>query len=956
MRPASLIAAFRALTAAGYLLAASGAPPSSPPAKAEKAPDKPATPAKPPAVELRGKITGDGGVPLAKAVVLVLPSGTAGLRAKVVRAESAADGGFVAGPLTGDAFRVRVQAKGYAPLTEGPIPGGATITLHLKKGLALSGTVLDRASKKPVDGATIAAWDDDAEGWGDEARRGSSAGKDGRFALADLAGGKATIEAKAPGHAAARTARLLDPKAGAAAPAPVELLLDPAGTLSGRVTDTSNTPVAGAEVTVFWREPGGDRSKAAKTDADGHYAFPAAADLRIRRMTVAAKGFPSQERPGDAPSDDIVDFILEHGGSIAGTLRSGDTSALPAFHVGVHRERGDDDPPSSGRGGASRAADKDVSDPSGAFRLDDLEPGTYTVEIQARGFATIKKTKIEVRAEQVADLGSLKLDSSSTFRGRVVSGNDQTPVPSASIRLSLVDAQPAAGSSSITGTNLWNVSSSPDGTFTQAGLAKGTYDLTAEHASFAPVQLRITFDPGADSPEVLVTMYRGGSIGGTVVDAQLQPVAGVRIMASLGAQADAHVADTGSDGHYLIDGLTPGNYQVTRQPRDGSPASGANVKAAAVTEGQTTTVDFDEGPHIQMSGVVRKGDQPLANTSIYLFAVDNSVPLRAKKAQTDQSGAYQVGLDQAGRYQASVRIDAAGGPGGQNLVMLTVPDQPQVQQDIVFASNAITGHVANPDGGDIKGAIILAMQDAAGAGTANLRQSTTTTAADGTFRLDAVEPGTYRVTARATGFAPAEQYPVTVSDGQPETNIELTMQRGWLMRGRVLDPNGRAVNDATIVVAAPGNAESGFLPSHTDSSGAFRITCPLDGPVSVAAISPRFAPAVKTDIDPPSGTDDGPDVQLKTTVGGSLRIRVVHRGGGPVPGASTAIRPMPLFPGADLVIDRNRPKPTDGDGVALVGNLYPGVYVVAVVGRNDASPAQANVGEGAETEVEIEVP
>ena len=176
------------------------------------------------------------------------------------------------------------------------------------------------------------------------------------------------------------------------------------------------------------------------------------------------------------------------------------------------------------------------------------------------------------------------------------------------------------------------------------------------------------------------------------------------------------------------------------------------------------------------------------------------------------------------------------------------------------------------------------------------------------------------------------------------------------MRGRVLDPEGRGVNDATVVVAAPGNAESGFLPTHTDSSGMFRITSPLDGPVSVGAISPRFAPAVKTDIQPPGGDDDAPDIQLHATAGGSLRIRVVHRGGGPVPGAATAVRPMPLFPGADLVMDRNRPKPTDADGVSLVTHLYPGVYVVALVGRNDASPGQTTVGEGAESEVVLEVP
>jgi protocatechuate 3,4-dioxygenase beta subunit len=665
-------------------------------------------------------------------------------------------------------------------------------------------------------------------------------------------------------------------------------------------------------------------------------------------MTVSAKGFPPQERLGGVPSDGIVDFILEHGGTIAGEVKSSDGKSAPAFHFVARRERADDDP--APRGG-SKAPDRDFSDPSGAFRIEDVDPGTYTVEIQCKGFATIKKTGVEVRPEQVADLGTLTLESSSSLRGRVVYGGDQAPVSAASIRVSLVEAA-AAGAQ--TATNLWNANSGSDGTFVFPGLAKGTYDLTAEHASFAPVQMRVSFDPGGDAPEIVVTMFHGGSLGGTVIDAQAQPVAGVRILATLGAQSDARVADTGSDGHYLIDGLTPGTYQVTRQPRDGAPASGNNAKVAAIREGETTTVDFDEGPRIQMSGVVRKGEEPLANTSIYLFAADNNaVPLRAKKAQTDGSGAYQVGLDQSGRYQASVRINNSGGPSGQNVVQLNVPDQAEVHQDIIFAVNAIEGHVQNPEGGDVKGAIILAMQDSAGAST--LRQSSTTTGADGMFRLDAVDPGTYRVSARATGYAPAEQYPVVVGDDQPEARVDLTLEHGWLMRGRVTDPDGRPVNDATIVVASPGNSESGFLPAHTDSTGAFHITSSVDGPVSVAAISPRFAPAVKTDIQPPSG-DDPPEIDLHATAGGTLRIRVVHRGGGPVAGASTAIRPVPLFPGADLVMDRNRPKPTDADGMSVVPRLYPGGYVVALVGRSDAAPVQAMVGEGTESQIVIEVP
>jgi hypothetical protein len=156
-------------------------------------------------------------------------------------------------------------------------------------------------------------------------------------------------------------------------------------------------------------------------------------------------------------------------------------------------------------------------------------------------------------------------------------------------------------------------------------------------------------------------------------------------------------------------------------------------------------------------------------------------------------------------------------------------------------------------------------------------------------------------------------------------------------------------------VAASGNSESGFLPSHTDASGQFRITAPADGPVNVGAISRRFAPAVQTDILPPGG-DNAPEIVLRATPGGSMRIRVTHRSGKPAAGVHPMVRPVPLYPGADLMMDRNRPQPTDAEGTSVVMRLYPGAYIVGLVGRRDATPVEAMVGEGTESVVVLEIP
>ena len=55
-------------------------------------------------------------------------------------------------------------------------------------------------------------------------------------------------------------------------------------------------------------------------------------------------------------------------------------------------------------------------------------------------------------------------------------------------------------------------------------------------------------------------------------------------------------------------------------------------------------------------------------------------------------------------------------------------------------------------------------------------------------------------------------------------------------------------------------------------------------------------------------------------------------------------------------MERNRPKTTDAAGITLVTLLYPGTYVVSIVGRRDTPAVQVSLDEGAESNVVIEVP
>jgi hypothetical protein len=285
------------------------------------------------AAEIRGRIFDDRGKPLPHAIVRVVPE----IRSTAVtqsRPKPAKTEDSSLGVLLGSVFRVRVDAHGYAPLTQPDIPADAVVQLHLRRGVSVSGVVCDRASKTPIAGATVLAWDKDAEAFGEAAFAKGKSGKDGRFVVPDLPSGPVSIEARASGRAPLKSRNVTVPKSG------FVILLDPAGGLTGRVEDTAGDPVVGAQVRASWRDAAGARSRLATTDADGRYRIADVDTPAVDRVIVRAATFLPTQHEGPAPEDGVVDFVLEHGGSIVGVVRGHDGKTPPSFRVKI-REKGD---------------------------------------------------------------------------------------------------------------------------------------------------------------------------------------------------------------------------------------------------------------------------------------------------------------------------------------------------------------------------------------------------------------------------------------------------------------------------------------------------------------------------------------------------------------------------------------------------------------------------------------
>ncbi|MDT0454698.1 MFS transporter [Streptomyces sp. DSM 41527] len=257
------------------------------------------------------------------------------------------------------------------------------------------------------------------------------------------------------GAAAAAVPEVRDVPAEPAATGPTTT--GPTGTpsgFSGRVLDTSGTPIPGASITLIDRQ--GRQAGVTTADADGRYALAApAAGTYV--LTGAAPGHTpyaasAMYRGGDVSAR--VDLILAGTGRLGGVLLGGS---------------GPDGAPLAGGGIVLTDAGGDVvtrtaSGADGSWALAAVPPGPYTLVLSAPGHQP------QARAVELSggepERQDARLQPTATVRGTVRGPNGR---PLADAAVTLVEDGAVAGHT-VTG---------PDGVFAFSELSGAHYTLTA---------------------------------------------------------------------------------------------------------------------------------------------------------------------------------------------------------------------------------------------------------------------------------------------------------------------------------------------------------------------------------------------------------------------------------------------------------------------------------------------
>jgi protocatechuate 3,4-dioxygenase beta subunit len=917
-----------------------------------------------PGGRIAGRVLGPDGKPAADAIVTTTPSdGSLFAMLREGRGAQRADasGKFAFdGIVAGNKYLVRATKEGLGAADEGPIPveagtdrGDLELKLELGANLAFRLVTAQDVPVKSVD-ARI-------QPQGANKRRGLAfagndvdpdkivPGGDGKFVIKALDAGTFDLMLQPPDFADV-VKEGVKLKSGETTDLGT-LRVKESKSIAGRITDTRNQPIDGATISGLWLDGDARLSREAHSGSDGRYRLSGLGDQPLRNLMVRAKGYAEAGREGAVPGDTAVDFALEKTGTIVGRVQLRGGSIPPAFRVQAFPEANEKQERPGFRIMIGNRPDEDqvFSDPSGSFRVEGIAPGMVTITAKADGKAPGRKSGVKVISDQVIDVGTLTLDDGRALRGRVVAAKDDSPIPGATVSLSPPQGfMMSSGGNNVAGMAITGV----DGQFEITGLEARTYAIDATQPDYSLNSGRVEIGADADTDDFIVKLSRGGTLTGVVRDGQKVPQVNVSVLLTKIPMAGGpQTVTTGSDGRYTFEKIAPGEYMVIRAPSGGGPLMLiGGMKQVTVREGETTVHDLDESAKINLSGRVLKAGQPVGNAMLFFSPSEGGgAPTDLKQSRTDAEGRYQVGLDAAGAYSVVVASGGAMFGGRQSGISIQVPDQPNPVVDVTMKAAGISGRVVNAEGKPVASAIVSVKATAAGEGHGRGGMSDQTES-DGTFLIEGIDPGTYGLTVAASGYRTAEVPPVTVANDSDVPSVEVRLEAGRTVRGRVLDANGTGIAGAAVFATPAGSAGAGggALPTTTDVNGTFLVTAPSDGPIDLTAIATGFPPARATSIQP----QEGVDVVLRAPRPGHILVKVLDSNGA-VAGARVTCQAVPYYPGAGM---GDRTPATGADGATTVSSLAPGAYELTASLGTRRGTAAATLAEGGEAIVSVTLP
>lgn len=557
-----------------------------------------------------------------------------------------------------------------------------------------------------------------------------------------------------------------------------------AGVMAGRVS-SAGQPLPGATVTAT----NGVSTFTVVTNASGDYSFSLAPGAW--RKFASRQGFITSATDttviGAGQTSSNNNFNLTQNTSVVrGTVRSNN---LPVSGVSVRLVDNAN----------ANNTFSTVSSITGDYALTVEAGKIYTATFSATGYATVNQTTTLLTAGSTTTMNATMNAVPSSVAGQVRVGGQAL----SGVTVQLVN--PATGAViEQTTTNL-------NGQYS-VGSGAGSYRLRAVRPGYTRDSIAITLALGQSLTNINFNVNENFAlVTGIVRSNTSSPLSGVVV--NLTSAAGGATATTGSDGSYTLQRVIGGVYTL----RFSLPGYSDSVLASfTLNDGQSRVVNSTLNA---LAGKIT-GTVTLAAGGVVSGATVTAVNASgaALSAVTSALGTYEITGLATGSYTVSASRSGYRSSQNVNVTILTTALTSVANiNDMALNNSTITGAVRDPAGNGILNAVV-AVSGAGGSGNA-------VTNAAGEFTVSSLAPGTYQLTASASGYASSSQsvnLTTTASLFIPLTPNTVRVT------GSVLNQNGLALGfNADVKLAA----EDAIYTTVANSQGVFEFPAVSSGRV-----------------------------------------------------------------------------------------------------------------------------
>ena len=479
----------------------------------------------------------------------------------------------------------------------------------------------------------------------------------------------------------------------------------------------------------------------------------------------------------------------------------------------------------------------------GNYIFESVQPGTYQLLIQADGYVERTFANIVVQQSEIVEIEPVVLDRIlMPLSGKVILEGGQ---PAVGVLVNAVNLDNAELTySTMTG---------DDGTYEIREMAVGTYRLTFSLDEYDAYETNVAMEPGRNAVADATLSLRYGSLAGAVVLEGQEDASGVTI--TLIGENGSYATESGEDGSYSITQIEPGLYNATFAKLGYLTRTTSCVITAGKGYELSPTLDM---VYAIITGkvVLSDGNDP-SGVTVTAKSLSDSSETYSAKAEAD--GSFNiVDIRAEGRYQLTASCDgySSYNSGSLSVVMGEVTEVEEIT--LSSLSGSLSGTLkldASLSHDGIK--IVLSNDEASYEATSDV---------DGSFRIPAVSPGTYALTASCEGYIDRSVTGIIVTQGQETRLEELTLSQTRLsLTGTIKLEDASDHSGVLVTLAKEGDGET-LYSAVTIADGTYSIGNIIPGEYVLTASRTGYS-EYTTKVVLAAGRDYSEDATLKAGSG-----------------------------------------------------------------------------------------